>query len=188
MRAVFLLRTCEQFTFFWLTHRIPVTPTPFNISQEWEREKRTSTIIQEIYRTAFTSFSSLFFTELLDGTMVTVSSNYQSSVLRGGPGRPQQSPNHPGQKRDRLAAGLTHPSGGRPVLPTESDSLNENTFPSVPVHRERDREHKTKRKRKCKRFALDPEQQGTSGKPTYPVNSHGRSFTGYSFVHPSFRF
>ena len=116
--------------------------------------------------------------------MVTVSSNYQSSVLRGGPGRPQQSPNHPGQKRDRLAAGLTHPSGGRPVLPTESDSLNENTFPSVPVHRERDREHKTKRKRKCKRFALDPEQQGTSGKPTYPVNSHGRSFTGYSFVHP----
>ena len=120
--------------------------------------------------------------------MVTVSSNYQSSVLRGGPGRPQQSPNHPGQKRDRLAAGLTHPSGGRPVLPTESDSLNENTFPSVPVHRERDREHKTKRKRKCKRFALDPEQQGNSGKPTYPVNSHGRSFTGYSFVHLSFRF
>jgi len=116
--------------------------------------------------------------ELLDGTMVNVSSNYQSSVLRGGPGRPQQSPNHPGQKRDRLAAGLTHHSGGRPVLPTESDSLNENTFPSVPVHRERDREHKTKRKRKCKRFALDPEQQGTSGKPTYPVNNHGRSFTG----------
>ena len=130
---------------------------------------------------------SFFPPELLDGSMVTVSSNYQSSVIRGGPGRPQQSPNHPGQKRDRLAAGLTHPSGGRPILPTESDSLNENTFPSVPVHRERDREHKTKRKRKCKRFALDPEQQGNSGKPTYPVNSHGRSFTGYTFVLQSFR-
>ena len=187
MLCFFYVRTLW---YFWPTHRTP--PTPFNTYSTGTLNQNVRKERQQLFEklTAQHSHRShLFsFTELLDGTMVNVSSNYQSSVLRGGPGRPQQSPNHPGQKRDRLAAGLTHPSGGRPVLPTESDSLNENTFPSVPVHRERDREHKTKRKRKCKRFALDPEQQGNSGKPTYPVNSHGRSFTGYSFVHLSFRF
>ena len=73
-------------------------------------------------------------------------------------------PAQTGQKRDRVTAGFTHhvaTSAPRPVLPVESDSLNENNFPASsgkPV-RERDRTT-TKRKRKCKRIALDPEQAG----------------------------
>ena len=89
-------------------------------------------------------------------------------------------PAQTGQKRDRVTAGFTHHAATtsappRPVLPVESDSLNENNFPASssgkPV-RERDRTT-TKRKRKCKRIALDPEQAGKVKKTMF---SYSRLF------------
>ena len=93
---------------------------------------------------------------MMEASMTSIS--YQSEV------RP--APAQTGQKRDRVTAGLGHHgstaaagSGPRSLLaPVESDSLNENNFPTKPV-RDRDRTV-TKRKRKCKRIALDPEQAG----------------------------
>merc|ERR1719187_2107974 len=90
-------------------------------------------------------------------------------------------PRQPGQKRDRLAAGLTGNSGnpdasrfgGRTTTHgPESDSFNENPFPgsgNAVVHRKPVRTGHTKRKRKCKRIALDPEGMSGNGKQSgYP--------------------
>ena len=109
-----------------------------------------------------------------------------SSVPHQPAGRSRQDPqppppqHQPGQKRDRMAAGLTGGSGQPDRFRTsghghpESDSFNEtgNNHPFPGVHRKpvRERTH-TKRKRKCKRIALDPEMQGSgNGKqPSYPI-------------------